>query len=526
VPELFSDAKHGNSSQVSYERGEGQEGYHEDVQVLSYCKDKRCSCLGMYDLFFKSLSVICTNETSNLNYLGRLSNSPKEVSTPPPPLQALVVPVIELGAGPRAGASSAASPANTAALAPALGSAAGRGRSRSRGGGGSSSRSRERGARHAAGDGGGGRGAGAALDAVKPVQVVLAVDGDIVGDAGAVDAHQVLAVDVLGVAGRRSVGKGLLRRAVGVAEDTTPLLQGLVEILMGELASFLSRRKRYCKAYLRIDGGIGRPMVDHHLGTRPGVAGVHVESRLGPNLLRGDGLAVGAGAVPSGNGTRVEAASGHTGIGGSGLEEIGIGGGKDVGHHGAGARAGNEDAVTVGIVSFNGPPDHLGNTGAAAAAIAGEGRPGRHIPAATAVGRLGIDDDETVLIGETGIGGAGIEGVGGAGAVVDGSQDGRVCLEPVRDVDVHAGPRRVGAEVGDLGQGGGIGNRHQAQETRGKVVELHVVRLRGRSTLGRFQLAEDFGDDDDHGLPKRSPSSSRGGPPSSYIHYKCFRPAG
>ena len=118
MPELFSDAKHGNSSQVSYERGEGQEGYHEDVQVLSYCKDKRCSCLGMYDLFFKSLSVICTNETSNLNYLGRLSNSPKEVSTPPPPLQALVVPVIELGAGPRAGASSAASPANTAALLP------------------------------------------------------------------------------------------------------------------------------------------------------------------------------------------------------------------------------------------------------------------------------------------------------------------------------------------------------------------------------------------------------------------------
>ena len=159
-------------------------------------------------------------------------------------------------------------------------------------------------------------------------------------DAGAVHADEVGAVDVLGPAGSRVVGDGLLRLAVGVAEDAGPLLHGLVEVL-------------------RVDGGVGRAMVDEHLGALARVARVHVEGRVRPHLLRVDGLALGAGRVPAINGARVEAACGHSSVGRAGGEQFRVRGGHDVGHHGAGAGTGEEDLAGVGTVLFDGVGNHL-----------------------------------------------------------------------------------------------------------------------------------------------------------------------
>jgi hypothetical protein len=54
------------------------------------------------------------------------------------------------------------------------------------------------------------------------------------GDARSVDAHQVRAVDVLGVSGRGVVAESLFGLPVGVVKDAGPLLERLVEVLGGE----------------------------------------------------------------------------------------------------------------------------------------------------------------------------------------------------------------------------------------------------------------------------------------------------
>jgi len=150
----------------------------------------------------------------------------------PLPSKALRVPVIDIGASIRANTRFAPRPPDTSTLPPPRRGAATTARRRGR----------RRGAsrRRRAGDGGAGssgasacaRGGAAARDA-EPGHVVLAADGDVVGDASAVDADQVGAVDILGPAGRGSVGQSLLGRAVGVAEDAGPLLERLVEVLGG-----------------------------------------------------------------------------------------------------------------------------------------------------------------------------------------------------------------------------------------------------------------------------------------------------
>lgn len=139
-------------------------------------------------------------------------------------LQALRVPVVGELACVRACAGGAPREADAAALSPARGSAARRGR-RGRG-----ARSRRRRARRTRGNGAGGARRAGAGDA-EPLEIVVSVDGDVVGNAGAIHAHEVLTIDVLGVRGRGVVGQRLPGRAVCVAEDTGPLLQGLVEVL-------------------------------------------------------------------------------------------------------------------------------------------------------------------------------------------------------------------------------------------------------------------------------------------------------
>lgn len=117
-------------------------------------------------------------------------------------------------------------------------------------------------------------------------------------------------------------------------------------------------------------------------------------------------------------------------------------------------------------------------------AIAGIGSTGRDIPATAVIGRLRVDDNEAILVGKTSIRSTGVEGVGGARAVVNGRENGRTWLKPVGHVDVHARTARVVAEVVDprerrsLDERRGLGEGDQSQEARDEGRDLHSVKSR------------------------------------------------
>lgn len=95
-----------------------------------------------------------------------------------------------------------------------------------------------------------------------------------------------------------------------------------------------------------------------------------------------------------------------------------------------------------------------------------QGRLAADVPARPAVGALGVDHDEALLVGELRIWRAIIVRLGCPGAVVDCDDDGWVRCKLGRDVDVHLGPRSIGTEVGHLcdGLGGALeGGRGRRQ---------------------------------------------------------------
>ena len=119
-------------------------------------------------------------------------------------------------------------------------------------------------------------------------------------------------------------------------------------------------------------------MEDLQPGSGAVEARVHVADLVAPLLGRLDELAVCARVGPSGgilggggSGNR-EAAGGNTGVDGTGLEDVGVSGDEDVGHHGARAGADGEDPVGVSAVLVYGVLDHVGNGLAVAAAVVGE----------------------------------------------------------------------------------------------------------------------------------------------------------
>ncbi len=71
----------------------------------------------------------------------------------------------------------------------------------------------------------------------------------------------------------------------------------------------------------------------------------------------------------------------------------------------------------------------------------------RHVPAGAVIRRLGVDDDEAVLLREGSIRGVGVVRRRGAGAVVDSNNDSRARGQVLRDIDVHLSARGVGPEV-------------------------------------------------------------------------------
>lgn len=98
------------------------------------------------------------------------------------------------------------------------------------------------------------------------------------------------------------------------------------------------------------------------------------------------------------NGSRVKAPGSHARVGRAGGEHLRVGGCHDVGHHGTGAGAGDEDLAGVGTVLVDGIGDHIGDGIAVASTVVGERGRRRNIPASAAVGRLGVDDLNQMLI--------------------------------------------------------------------------------------------------------------------------------
>ena len=148
----------------------------------------------------------------------------------------------------------------------------------------------------------------------EPLQVLHALDGNAVPHACSQDSLQVRAVDRLGVPAEGRVLEHLGGRVI--AEDAGPLLDLLLQVLWVERRVF-------------------RPVVLLNPGVRAGVAGVHGADGGCPLRSGSNGLAECTGRVPGVDavGAGDEATSCDAGVDGRGHENVGVGGGKDVGHH-------------------------------------------------------------------------------------------------------------------------------------------------------------------------------------------------
>jgi hypothetical protein len=113
----------------------------------------------------------------------------------------------------------------------------------------------------------------------KELHVIRTPDGNSVTNVLCVDALDIGSVDCPGVAALGVVRLCALGLAVVVAEDTSPLLHGLLVVLGAQ-------------------GSIRAAVVDLHLGAASSVAGVHIGNNLGPCCGSRSGCALSAGAVP------------------------------------------------------------------------------------------------------------------------------------------------------------------------------------------------------------------------------------
>lgn len=87
------------------------------------------------------------------------------------------------------------------------------------------------------------------------------------------------------------------------------------------------------------------------------------------------------------------------------------------------------------------------------------------VPAPAAIGSVGVDNDEAVLICKSGVLSSAEVGLCGAGTIMHGDDDGGVAGDLVGYVDVRADVCGVGAEAGDLLQGGAEDAEREGGET-------------------------------------------------------------
>lgn len=85
-------------------------------------------------------------------------------------------------------------------------------------------------------------------------------------------------------------------------------------------------------------------------------------------------------------------------------------------HHGARAGSSHEDLGGIRIVLTDGPGHHVGDGVAVSSAVMGQSSLRADIPAGPAVGALGVDDNEAILLCQLCIGRSGVVCLGGASA--------------------------------------------------------------------------------------------------------------
>lgn len=175
-----------------------------------------------------------------------------------------------------------------------------------------------------------------------------------------------------------------------------------------------------------------------------------------------------------------EAASWHATVRRRSLEPSRVRGCHDIRHHRTRASSRHENLAAVATVFLERVVDHILDGFAVTATIMHERRLAGNVPACPLVGRFRVDDNETVLVGQPGVGGAGVVRLRCPGAVVDGDDDRWLGGEGFRHIDIHFRPGWVvGGEVGDLGQGcsrnqrAGEGTAQQCQ-SGGEMREAHV----------------------------------------------------
>lgn len=150
------------------------------------------------------------------------------------------------------------------------------------------------------------------------------------------------------------------------------------------------------------------------------------------------------------------------------------------GHHGTTAGSGHEDLVRVDLVLSLGPLDHVCNGVAVATSVVGQSGLAANVPAASGMGRAGVDDDEAILLGELGVGAAVVVGWSRASAVVNSNDHTGASSKLLGHVNVEASLGRSGAEAGDLGQStwcrrtlSDSGGRHDGQAGDESREETH-----------------------------------------------------
>jgi hypothetical protein len=105
--------------------------------------------------------------------------------------------------------------------------------------------------------------------------------------------------------------------------------------------------------------------------------------------------------------------------------------------HTTGRRASDEHSRSIDTVVGNRVLNHGRDTLGVSSAVVSEGSSRRDIEAFSAPGRIRVDDDEAMLVRETGVGRAGEVSLGGARAVVDGDDQRRVGCNVRGLVDEH-----------------------------------------------------------------------------------------
>jgi hypothetical protein len=156
--------------------------------------------------------------------------------------------------------------------------------------------------------------------------------------------------------------------------------------------------------------GIRKTVENLHARAAASVSRIGVLNIVRP-LLGSVRKALSAGLV--GREGRVTAGASEAGVCGTGVrraggEDIGVGARKDIGHHGAGGAAHDEDLLGIAGVFVQSVFHHVDDGKGVATLAVGQGGGRVDVPAVAVVGGAGVDEDEAVGVGVGGESGAAV----------------------------------------------------------------------------------------------------------------------